>query len=68
MTEMIKEAIINIFMWIWDGCLTLGYWYVCLSSIVSVCLYAVSKDKKFIQYVGVAIVFWIFMKGFDSVI
>ena len=68
MTEVIKEVIVNLFIWIWDWLMAIGYWVVCLSSIISVCLYAVSKDRKFLQYVGVVFVIWIFMKGFDTIL
>ena len=53
---------------IWTWMIGLSYWFVCLTSIVSVCLYAVSRNKKYMQYVGIAFTVWIFMKGFNSIL
>ena len=68
MIDVIKSVFFDLVRDIWDCTMGLSYWFVCLTSIVSVSLYAVSKNKKYMQYVGIAFTTWIFMKGFNSVL
>ncbi len=68
MVDIIKSLFFELVRDIWNWIMGISYWVVCLSSIVSISLYAVSRNRKYIQYVGVAFTIWIFMKGFDSVL
>jgi len=68
MIDVIKNLFFELVRDMWNWIMGISYWVVCLTSIVSLSLYAVSKNKKYMQYVGIAFTLWIFMKGFDSII
>ena len=57
-----------IFRSMWEWIQAISYWFTCLSCIISLTLYAATKDKKFGRYTVVVFILWVFLKGFDSVL
>jgi hypothetical protein len=64
----ITNNLLHFLSWLWVWFMALFYWYVCLSGIVSISLFAVSQNEKYIKYVVVIFVIWVFLKGVDCAI
>jgi len=62
--SFITDKLTDIWMWI----TALSFWICTISAEIMVIFYAVTKDQKFIQKIGIIIVGYLIFKGVDSVI
>jgi hypothetical protein len=62
MGDWLNANIGQFLVWLWQWIQALAFWVTCAGGIVSLDLYVVSKDKKYLKFIGETFVIYFFIK------